>query len=250
MKKIFGLITDFGFDFAVASIKGVLLKHFPDAHILDIDHSIDKFNILNAAFVIDKIFPFLPESIIVLCVIDPGVGTERDLLCIEMENRFFVGPNNGVFHYLLEKLGATVYTIKTNIFIPQSVTFHGRDIFAPAAIALAHNDSSILVPFPKKDCIYLSNLGNGITEGVITYIDSFGNIKTNLLLDNFTLQTSIKLLINHKSYNVTYTQTFHDVKPQELLCYKGSNATLEIAVNLGSAQKDLDVHIGDKIIVQ
>jgi len=248
MKKFFGLLTDFGFDFAVASIKGVLLQACPDAQVIDVDHGIEKFNILNAAFVIEKIYKFLPVNTIVLAVIDPGVGTERDILCVELGTYCFVGPNNGVFHFLFDKSGVKVHKIEQQQFTAESVTFHGRDIFAPAAISLANGDKSILSLIEQGDIIRLYDLGDHVNQGVITYIDSFGNIKTNIIVqDNVNPEDYIKILINQKSYNVKFTHTFLDVQPGELLCYKGSNNTLEVAVNLGSAQKDLNAHIGDTI---
>jgi len=248
MKTFFSLLTDFGFDFAVASIKGVLLKAFPDAQIVDIDHTIEKFNVLNAAFVIEKINKFLPENIIFLCVIDPGVGSERDILCVEFGTHRFIGPNNGVFHFLFDRPEVKVYKIQQEQFAAESVTFHGRDIFAPAAISLAKGDYSILFPIAAHEIVRLHDLGDQIHSGVITYIDSFGNIKTNIIVqDSLITENCVTFLINQKSYNVKFTRTFLHVQPGELLCYKGSNATLEIAVNLGSAKKDLNVQVGDRI---
>lgn len=248
MKKFFGLLTDFGFDFAVASIKGVLLKAFPDAQIIDIDHSIEKFSLINAAFVIDKIYRFLPLDTIFLCVVDPGVGSEREILCIELDSQFFIGPNNGIFHYLLQKDGVKVYKVQQEQFNSESVTFHGRDIFAPAAISLAHEDRSILTSIDSALVMRLDNLGDQINNGVITYIDSFGNIKTNILIsENLVQDDCVNLVVNNQTYTIKFTRTFTDVKPGKLLCYKGSNATLEIAVNLGSAQKELAVNIGTPI---
>src|SRR5258708_18333371 len=121
MKIFFALLTDFGFDFAVASIKGVLLKAFPDAQIIDVDHSIEKFNLINAAFVIEKIYRFLPENTVLLCVVDPGVGTNRDILCVELGSYRFIGPNNGIFHHLLNKNGVKVYKIEQELFNSESV---------------------------------------------------------------------------------------------------------------------------------
>ena len=250
MKKIFGLLTDFGFDFAVASVKGVLLKAFPDAQIVDIDHSIEKFNILNAAFVLDKVHKFLPENTIFLCVVDPGVGTNRDLLCVKVHSQYFVGPNNGIFHYLFQKDSVKIYKIQQQQFAPESVTFHGRDIFAPAAINIAQEDFSLLLPIENKELVQLNNLGNQIDSGVITYIDSFGNIKTNIIVQESTIaQDAIALSIHQKSYSIKFTRTFLDAQQDELLCYKGSNGTLEIAVNLGSARQRLNAQVGDALFL-
>jgi hypothetical protein len=250
MRIFFGLLTDFGFDFAVASIKGVLFKAFPDAQIIDIDHSIEKFSIINTAFVIDKIYRFLPDNTIFLCVVDPGVGSERDILCVELGSQFFVGPNNGIFHFLLQKNNVNVYKIQQQHFNSESVTFHGRDIFAPAAIKIAQGDRSILTSINHDELVFLHNLGDQINNGVITYIDSFGNIKTNLIVgDDLKTRKSIKLSFNQQYHTIKFAHTFADAQPDELLCYKGSNNTLEIAVNLGSAQKRLGVTVGATVLL-
>lgn len=248
MKNFFALLTDFGFDFAVASIKGVLFKAFPDAQIVDVDHSIEKFNLINAAFVIEKIYRFLPENTILLCVVDPGVGSERDILCVELGSYRFIGPNNGIFHYLLQKDNVKIYKIQQECFNSESVTFHGRDIFAPAAISLAQGDVSILTPILRDEIVQLHNLGDQINNGIITYIDSFGNIKTNIsVTEDLAAKDKVKLLVNYQAYDVKFTRTFADVQSGELLCYKGSNATLEIAVNLGSAKEKLNANIGTTV---
>lgn len=248
MKIVFGLLTDFGFDFAVASIKGVLLRSIADAHIVDVDHSIEKFNILNAAFVIDKVYRFFPNDTIFICVVDPGVGTERDLLCVEIDSYCFIGPNNGIFHFLFNKKNKKISKVKQQEFTPESVTFHGRDVFAPAAIKIAQGDRSILTSIDSDEIIQLTDLGDQINDGVITYIDSFGNIKTNILVgEQVSTKAFVNILINNKPYTAKFTNTFTDAQPGELICYKGSNATLEIAVNLGSARERLGAYIGAKI---
>ncbi len=248
MKHFFALLTDFGFDFAVASIKGVLLKAFPDAQIIDVDHTIEKFNLINAAFVIEKIYRFLPNNTVFLCVVDPGVGSNRDILCVELGSYRFIGPNNGIFHYLLKKEGVKIYKIEQQCFNSESVTFHGRDIFAPAAVSLTAGDFSILNPIADDKIVRLHNLGDQINNGVITYIDSFGNIKTNITVaEDLYSDDYVNLVINNQIHKVIFTRTFTDVESGELLCYKGSNATLEIAVNLGSAQEKLGVNVGTVI---
>lgn len=97
----FALLTDFGFDFAVASMKGLLLKACPQANIIDVDHSLSKFSIVSAAFILDKINHFFPFETHFITIVDPGVGSNREALCLQTNNHFYWGPNNGVFHYLL-----------------------------------------------------------------------------------------------------------------------------------------------------
>lgn len=242
---IFGLLTDFGSDFAVASIKGVLLRTFPHAQIIDIDHTIEKFNILNAAFVVDKVYCFFPQNTIFICVIDPGVGSKREVLCVELGDYRFIGPNNGIFHFILKNTNANIYKIADDVFTPASVTFHGRDLFAPVAARLALHDRSFLENIDLQDIVFLDIEENG---GIITYIDSFGNIKTNITVDSgFKLGDYVRLTINNKQRRIKFVRTFTEVETGDLLCYKGSNATLEIARNHGSAKNLLQVTIGTKI---
>ena len=132
MKKTinFAIVTDFGFDYSVASMKGLILSKFPQANIIDIDHSIEKFSILSGAFVLKSIYRHFPPNTIFICVIDPGVGTDRSILCIQIDKYFFVGPNNGVFHYIFRENidSAVVKKINDHSFAAVSNTFHGRDI--------------------------------------------------------------------------------------------------------------------------
>ncbi len=100
-QPVFALLTDFGFDFAVASMKGLILKAIPNAHIVDVDHSLKKFSTLSAAFIIDKAHQFFPINTHFITVVDPGVGSQRTPVCIETPEYTFFGPNNGIFHYLL-----------------------------------------------------------------------------------------------------------------------------------------------------
>ncbi len=246
-KKFFGLLTDFGFDFAVASIKGVLLRAFPSAQVIDIDHTIEKFNVLNGAFVIEKVYRFFPEHTIFICVVDPGVGSKREVLCVEVDSYVFIGPNNGIFHFLLNNKQAKVSAIDEKCFDIQSITFHGRDLFTPAAIRYAQGDRSFLQKIDSHDVVDLDIDEN---EGIITYIDNFGNIKTNITIDNnIKPGQSLQLIINDRSYKIKYLRTFAQAKEGELLCYKGSNNTLEIAVNHGSAKDCLNVSVGTKILL-
>ena len=134
--KTFAIITDFGFDFSVASMKALILKDFPNAQIVDIDHSIKQFSILSGAFVIHKVYKYFPDQTIFICVVDPGVGSKREPIYIDTGNYKFIGPNNGLFHYILKELGSPckTYVIKEEFRPVKSTTFHGRDLFTPASI--------------------------------------------------------------------------------------------------------------------
>lgn len=142
--KNFAIITDFGFDYSIASMKALIFDKFPEANIIDIDHSIEKFSILSGAFIINSVFKYFSKGTIFICVIDPGVGGKRDILCLEVDGYYFIGPNNGIFHYIFKKYNNfTVKKINESSFLNHSNTFHGRDIMTPAAIELAKENVSI-----------------------------------------------------------------------------------------------------------
>src|SRR3989338_1777458 len=127
-RQVFAMITDFGFDFSVASMKALILKNFPNAQIIDVDHDIRQFSILSGAFVIDKVYKYFPNETIFICVIDPGVGSKREPICLYSENYKFIGPNNGLFHHIIYDQSTQVvpYQIKSSFRPNISNTFHGR----------------------------------------------------------------------------------------------------------------------------
>lgn len=246
LTPLFVLLTDFGFDFAVASMKGVILSSLPKAEVIDLDHTIEKFNLISAAFVLNKSYRFFPKGTTFVCVIDPGVGSARKLLCVETDDYTFVAPDNGLLHHILrdEKVRGVWY-VEDHGMKPQSNTFHGRDLFVPVAVALAQGRRDFLRPYSVSDCVVLDQLD---TQQLVVYTDSFGNIKTNVSADLITGDV-VTLLVRDTAHRIPFVKQFSEVTPGELLCYRGSNNTLEIAVNLGSARDRLKVTSGDKITV-
>ena len=249
-RPVFALVTDFGFDFSVASMKALILKHFPDAQIVDIDHSIKQFSILSGAFVIDKIYRYFPDKTVFICVVDPGVGSKREPILLDTGHYKFIGPNNGLFHYLLNDPGVscTPYVIREEFRPMKSSTFHGRDLFTPAAIEIAKNNFNIVEPIGRDKLVCIPMLDSKIS--IITYIDGFGNIKTNIPFgSDFITKDCISVNIDNTIHLIKTADTFSKVAEGGLLCYKGSNDTLEIAANLASAEELLHVRVGDCITV-
>jgi S-adenosylmethionine hydrolase len=249
--NFFALLTDFGFDFAVASMKGLILKDFPEAKIIDIDHEVKTFSILSGAFVIDKVYKYFPKGTIFICVVDPGVGSKREPILLDIGDYKFIGPNNGLFHYLLKDADINIksYVIKSDFRPDASNTFHGRDLFTPAAIEISKGNLEIFSPIDYKSLIRIPILESG--SSIVAYIDRFGNIKTNILLDdNFKRSDFLMLSVNGVNHKLKISSTFSDVPTGELLCYLGSNKTLEIAANLADASRILGVQVGDRVSVQ
>jgi len=250
-KKTFALITDFGFDFSVASMKALILKDFPEANIVDIDHSIKQFSIISGAFVIDKIYKYFPEGTIFICVVDPGVGSKREPIYLKTKDYKFIGPNNGLFHYILKdpNISREVYIIKKEFKPLISSTFHGRDLFTPAAIEIARENIDIIEQIEQDKLVFIHALESG--DSVITYIDGFGNIKTNITFnEDFKNRDFLKIKINNINHIIKVSNTFSEADRGKLLCYQGSNNTLEIAANLASAEDILKASIGDSVSIE
>ncbi|HPT08688.1 MAG TPA: SAM-dependent chlorinase/fluorinase [bacterium] len=250
-KNNFAIITDFGFDYSIASMKALIISKLPDANIIDIDHSIEKFSILSGAFIINSVYSYFPKGTIFICVVDPGVGGKRDIICLDIDGYYFIGPNNGIFHYIIKK-SKNFFLRKVNEdnFLDHSNTFHGRDIMTPAAIEVAKGNNNVFCSIDKEELVFIKELENN--SEIIIYYDNFGNIKTNIASkkNKFTVFSEVLIEINKKVFSAVFLNTFSEISPGKLICYCGSNGTLEIAVNLGSAVDFLSANIGDKISIK
>ncbi len=259
MPAVITLTTDFGLeDPFVGIMKGVILNVCPAARLIDITHQIEPQNILQAAWVLKAAHTYFPKNSVHLVVVDPGVGSERRPIAVKTRSAFFVAPDNGVLTPVLDKSAAIYELTKQKYFLKDiSSTFHGRDVFAPAAAwiakgtALSKMGSKITDPqtltLPQPEL-----KKNGIT-GEIIYSDRFGNLTTNIpadlvhsfsqRVDNMTIQvgkTRIKGLVS------SYSQG----KPGELGCLINSWGNLEIFCRESNAAKKLKVAAGKKIIVK
>jgi S-adenosyl-L-methionine hydrolase (adenosine-forming) len=171
------------------------------------------------------------------------VGTEREPLCIVTSNYAFIGPNNGLFETILkENPDHQIYEISKAYLTGKPHTFHGRDLFVPAAVDFFKKNLQHFTSFDEaKVCKILPT-----HQAIIIYIDSFGNIKTNKSLESGEAP-DVNARIKGETYRLPFVKTFKNVAVGELLCYRGSNNTLEIAVNQGSAAQKLNVQVGDGI---
>lgn len=245
------LLTDFGTsDYYVGAVKGVILSINPDAVIVDITHELEPQNITSAAFVLRACYEDFPEDTVFLCVVDPGVGSERREIIVRSERHLFVGPDNGLFSFILNEKVA-VHGIENQEYFRDSVsdTFHGRDIFAPVAAYLSKGvgpaefgpriNDPVLVSFPSPK----TNNDNTITAEII-HIDRFGNLITNVarsdLPKNFYIDIGFERIAKHFRF-------FAESETGELFSLVGSAGFLEIVVNQGSAQKLLNAKTGQTL---
>ena len=253
------LTSDFGLkDPYVAEMKGVILTINPKATLIDITHEVEKFNIRMAAFMLASATPYFPQGTIHLAVVDPGVGTQRRAILIQTKKSFFVGPDNGILILAAQNQGIEhVYQLTNPKFmLPKiSSTFHGRDIFAPAA---AHLDKGVQptefgpeIKDPINPEFTKVKRANRSLIGEVMHIDGFGNIITNInekdMVQNHAEKVNVDLL--DISLKLTFGKTYAQAKPKEPIALIGSHGFVEIALNQGNAAEKFHAKAGDKIVV-
>jgi S-adenosylmethionine hydrolase len=238
------LLTDFG-DFYPGVMKGVILSLAPNAKIVDISHSIEPQNVFQGAFLLFHSYRFFRNAIHV-AVVDPGVGSDRRALVVRTKNHFFVAPDNGIAYPSAKEDGIVeIYEIEPGIseLVGElSATFHGRDIFAPAAALLLKGDFSY---FRKVESMKQLNLFDYSFEGKklkakIVYVDRFGNLITNVPAFALGSAKGFKLM----DVNFPMVKTYSDVPVGSPLALIGSFGTLELSIREGNAAKMLGLGSG------
>lgn len=253
--SIITLLTDFGSVSPYpAEVKGVLLT-LCRATIVDITHDVPPRGIALGAHLLAAAAPAFPAGTIHLAVVDPGVGTARRPLAVASGGQFFVGPDNGLLMPAARAVGMPrAYVIDAERFArrPMSATFHGRDLFAPAAAALAEGLPVETVGSPAASPVDLAERAPvrepRVLRAQVTYCDAFGNIVTNIpspWLDQ--ISGALALEVAGGRVPVRRARTFSDGAHDELLVLAGSSGTVEIAMNGGDAAEQLGLHAGDLI---
>jgi S-adenosylmethionine hydrolase len=259
-RPIIALTTDFGLrDPYVAEMKAVILSISSNATIVDVTHEIDKFNIRMGAFVLASASPYFPKGTIHLAIVDPGVGTKRNPILVQTRHCLLIGPDNGVLAVAAKKEGINhIYKITNRKFMRPKIsnTFHGRDIFAPAAAHLANGVA--LEEFGREvsemftpEFAKITRTRYAIT-GEIIHIDSFGNIITNLTekdLPSTKTRKTIDVKLMNTRRKLKFCRAYAEVEKHEPLAIIGSHDFLEISVNLGNAAKLFKIKEGDKVTV-
>ena len=259
LRPVITLTTDFGLkDPYVAEMKAVILSISPNATILDVTHEIEKFNIRMGAYILASASPYFPKGTIHLAVVDPGVGTKRQPILIQTKRGYLIGPDNGLLALTAknEEIEHIHKITNRKLMLPRiSTTFHGRDIFAPAAAHLANGTS------PEKFGQEISEIATpefakiikrkDMLVGEVIHIDDFGNIVTNFGEKELELMNA-KAMVNIKLKNVRQKlklcKAYAEVKPHKPLAIIGSHNFLEISINQSNAAKIFKAKIGDKII--
>lgn len=258
------LLTDFGLrDPYVGIMKGVILSICKNARIVDIGHHIPPQDIVQGSMALQSAYRFFPEGTLHLCVVDPEVGSDRSIVAVETARYIFLAPDNGLLWPILEtEKTRTIVKVSNQTYYrhPVSRTFHGRDIFAPIAAHIACGVRlTELGPVLKKSDLTVLTLPQTVISddnrlyGMITGIDRFGNLTTNLKLEAIYQLTGSPdtipvILVGDKRINGIST-SYSSVARQQPLAVIGSSGYLEIAVNCGNAQNHFEMQVGDAVQV-
>jgi S-adenosylmethionine hydrolase len=245
------LLTDFGTsDYYVAAMKGVIYSINASANVIDITHDIGPQDVASAAFILQACHRDFPAGTIFLCVVDPGVGSNRRPIIAQTDRYFFVGPDNGLFSFVLDD-SATVHAIENRRFFPPLVssTFHGRDVFAPVAAFLSEGIKITEFGPRIHDAIVLPDtepihVDENTIEGRVIHIDRFGNLITNFpssLAERFSKIDVGRISIN--DLQSSYAEAGSD-RPFAIV---GSAGFIEISVMNGSAAETLKCSNGTNL---
>jgi S-adenosylmethionine hydrolase len=253
----FGLADDF-----VGTCKGVMLGVAPGVAIVDLTHEVPGFEVEVGAEILHHATRYMSDDMIYLAVVDPGVGTERRALALRTQNgAFLVGPDNGLLIPAAEALGGilevVLLTDRRYHVHPVSNTFHGRDVFAPAAAHLAAGmevselgeaaDPSSLVGLNLPG-VEEERVGEGVTAGIIS-IDRYGNARLSIMQEESGLEygTALKIDAGDGEMPVRYLETFGSAKAGELVLVPDSHWRLSLAINKGNAAHALGLKVGGKV---
>ncbi|PWC32281.1 SAM-dependent chlorinase/fluorinase [Azospirillum sp. TSO35-2] len=237
------LFTDFGLTGPyTGQMKAVLAQQAPGIPVIDLFADAPAFDPQLSAYLLAAYAPAFPVGSVFLCVVDPGVGTDRRPVMVEADGRWFVGPDNGLFALLARR--ATSLNAWTIDWIPDrlSASFHGRDLFAPVAANLATGQpvERSLLPSAAID-----RPGWPDELSRIVYVDVYGNAMTGMRAATVPPDA----VLTAGGTRIGRARTFGDVRPGEALWYGNSNGLAEIAVNQGRADRALGLTVGEAVSV-
>lgn len=279
MAEIVAILTDFGLkDIYVGSMKAVMLSIHPHLQIVDITHAVAAQNVREGAFALLNSYRYFPAGTVFCVVVDPGVGSARLPIAVAAGDYRFVAPDNGVLSYVLAEMDAPFTAVEiTNPRVRRSNvshTFHGRDIFAPAAAHLAKspellnemgNGLETVFTFPAPHLSF----GRQRLTGEVMHIDYFGNIITSIGILSWQTEDSLELdplwkcefpamrfaaaatnttIHSHTIHGISHA--YHELPQGAILAQIDSNGFLEIGANHDDAAERLDVQLGDKVMLK
>lgn len=272
--RFIGLITDYGYGYYSGVLKAVIKGVNEGVEVIDIDHEIPGFNVIAGAYIVRVSYYWLPKGSIIVAVVDPGVGGSRKAIAVEAGDYVFIGPDNGLLYPAIvaegfkrgvellpgkvSKLVRSKFKGKAGEEWALSATFHGRDLFGPAAalLTLGYSLGELGVPIgfndiERLDIEYVEPQGLSYRVKVV-YIDRFGNTVLSCKPQQigFSLEGEYEIGAGGRTFRVSPAVKFSDVREGELLLYVNSFNFMELAVNRGSASQKLGLRVGDTITIR
>lgn len=257
--SLIALFTDFGpSDPYVAQLKGSIKTVSPTAEILDLSHANADFDIPAASYLLAKSTRTLPSGTIIIAVVDPTVGSARAGLAVRTQaGRFYLAPDNGILTEVLAREGlaeARTLAIPTE---GASSTFHARDIFGPAAARLANEKSfdslgtkaEKILRLPRNTATVMPTMA----KGQVLFLDHYGNILTNIPgseLGKLKIGQLLTVTVKGKSLSLPFLRTYAEAPASRPFALINSDGEFEIAVNQGSAAKELGIKVGDPVVLK
>jgi len=257
-------LSDFGVrDDAVALCKGVMLSQDPALRIIDLTHDVTAFDVREGAFYLAEAARVFPPGTVFVAVVDPGVGTTRQAVVVEAEEHVFVLPDNGLVTFAIEGASPRAWELtNTALMAPHPTpTFHGRDVFSPAAAAIASGDvEPSAAGRPVRDLVRLPHVVPRFEDGVwhaeVQLLDkAYGNVWTNLAREDVAggtpaLPDTIELRAGDATWRLPLVETFGDVPAGAPLAYFNSRERLSFAINMGSFAATHGLAAGTPILVR
>lgn len=262
-RPIITFTSDFGHqDWFVGVVHGVLHELAPDAHVVDLNHTIPAGEVRRAAFIVEAAAPDFPPGTVHLAVVDPGVGTSRRALAVEARGQWFVGPDNGLLEWALAAPDARVHELTEARWFrqPLSRTFHGRDVFAPVAARLARGEPLASFGPRVNDPLRLPVTPlvseRGQIEGRVAFVDHFGNALTNVTAEALermfgpeTPGSALEVDVFGRRIE-GLAQSYGDAAVGTIVAVMGSSGRLEIAQVGGHAAARLGIGEYDPVVVR
>jgi S-adenosyl-L-methionine hydrolase (adenosine-forming) len=247
------LLTDFGQqDGYVGVMKGVISGIAPTVPVIDLSHELPPQDLMAARFVLWNSYRYFPAGTIFVCVVDPGVGSARHILALNTGDHTFIAPDNGLLDYVMaEQRAKHLLRIESPRVMRDDIsrTFHGRDIFAPAAAHIAAGFPFTMIgpmhPYTLPADPWV-RLDQPSVEARIIYCDHFGNLITNLRLPGDHIAANVQIGPRTLPLSTTYAS----VAEGELLALRGSHGLLEISVRNGHAAQQLGLGYGEPVLFQ
>ena len=259
-------LSDFGYtDEFVGVVHGVVCRIAPSVRIIDLTHGIARGDVHGGAMALTRSIQFMPDGV-VLAVVDPGVGTGRKAIALRTTVGYFVGPDNGLLAPAVAMVGGTdlAVSIEDEAFILPSpgATFHGRDVFAPAAAVLASGEARIEDLGPQLSPETLTPLliplsepvGDASIKATALWVDSFGNIQLNVApqdLNDLGLNIGDDVSIRSEMMDrrISWGRTYGDVEEGEAIIHVDSHGQIALAVRSGRADDNFSLAVGDGLVI-